>query len=83
VGVALQFLGFGEAVRNGMPNRYNGELTGGRDLTKAEADVYDSALTVLLEYFNDRDVSEAAQFILGPPPEQPPPPKPSEIYRPK
>ena len=47
---ALQFLRFTEEIA--APKNYGGSPEAGRDLTRTELEVKDSALTVLLEYFN-------------------------------
>lgn len=57
VQAAMQFIHFCEEVRRGPcgPIMTAGDSPsgGGRELSKAEADVYDSALTTLLEFFNE------------------------------
>jgi hypothetical protein len=47
---ALQFLRYTEEIKQ--PNSFGVASEAGRDLTKTEFEVKDSALTVLLEYFN-------------------------------
>ncbi len=47
---ALRFLSFTEEIT--APKNYGGPPEEGRTLTKTEFEVKDSALTVLLEYFN-------------------------------
>ena len=47
---ALQFLRFAEEIQR--PQSFDGSSHTGRDLTKTEFEVKDSALTMLLEYFN-------------------------------
>jgi len=47
---ALQFLQFSEDVVS--PKNYSGPPVNGRNLSRTELEVKDSALTVLLEYFN-------------------------------
>lgn len=47
---ALQFLRFTEEIA--APKNYGGPPETGRDLSRTELEVKDSALTVLLEYFN-------------------------------
>lgn len=47
---ALQFLRFAEELQH--PHSFDSTPAKGRDLTKTEFEVKDSALTVLLEYFN-------------------------------
>ena len=50
---AMEFLRFGHQIQTGESYEMGGSaVPGGRGLTKPEADVYDSALTVMLEYFN-------------------------------
>lgn len=50
IDAALQFLCFTEEIVT--PTNYGGGPAAGRNLTKTEFEVKDSALTVLLEYFN-------------------------------
>jgi hypothetical protein len=50
VEAALQFLRFAEEIRQ--PLGYDANPRKGRELSKTEAEVHDSALTVLLDYFN-------------------------------
>jgi hypothetical protein len=47
---ALQFLRFTEEIQH--PHSFDSTPGQGRDLTRTELEVKDSALTVLLEYFN-------------------------------
>lgn len=47
---ALQFLRFTEEIQR--PHSFDSTPGQGRDLSKTEFEVKDSALTVLLEYFN-------------------------------
>lgn len=47
---ALQFLRFAEEIV--APKNYSGPPVNGRNLSRSELEVKDSALTVLLEYFN-------------------------------
>ena len=47
---ALQYLRFAEEIQR--PQSFDGSSHTGRDLTKTEFEVKDSALTMLLEYFN-------------------------------
>ena len=46
----MQFLRFSRTIED--PACYDGQSHAGRSLTRQEAEVYDSALTILLEYFN-------------------------------
>lgn len=50
IDAALQFLRFSEEIAT--PTNYGGGPAAGRNLSKTEFEVKDSALTVLLEYFN-------------------------------
>lgn len=50
VEAALQFLRFAEEIRQ--PHGFDATLRKGRELSPTEAEVHDSALTVLLDYFN-------------------------------
>lgn len=50
VEAALQFLRHSEEIQQ--PSRFSGGTAQGRNLTKTEFEVKDSALVVLLEYFN-------------------------------
>jgi hypothetical protein len=47
---ALQFLRFTEEIQH--PHSFDSTPRQGRDLNRTELEVKDSALTVLLEYFN-------------------------------
>lgn len=67
VGMAMQFVGWAENIRQGPPNRFNGEPTSGRQLSQPEVEVYDSALKVLLDYFTGQALPSSSQFISSTP----------------
>lgn len=50
VEAALQFLRLAEEIRQ--PRGFDTTMRKGRELSQTEAEVHDSALTVLLDYFN-------------------------------
>ncbi len=61
---ALQFLRFSEEIAT--PTNYGGGPAAGRNLSKTEFEVKDSALTVLLEYFNQPIPSAEYREIPSP-----------------
>jgi hypothetical protein len=60
---ALQFLRFAEEIRS--PKNYSSPSVKGRKLSKTEFEVMDSALTLLLEYFNQPPPVAAMQRSNG------------------
>jgi hypothetical protein len=62
---ALRFLHFTEEIV--APKNYSGPPVSGRDLTKTEFEVKDSALTVLLEYFNQPVPTADHRHKVNPP----------------
>lgn len=73
VGMAFNYIGCCEAMRIGVPNKFNGEPSGGRELTLREQVVYDAALSVLLEFFDGENDTSFSPAPFGPQP----PPEPS------
>lgn len=64
---AMHFLQFAEGARSGRSCGVSSEFSTSRELSKSEAEVYDSALTTLLEYFNEPGVGQPAQQGDEPP----------------
>lgn len=74
---AMQFLHFAQGCTAPSQSPYGGEAQPGRELTKMEAEVYDSALVAMLEYFNVGTVSEPRPQPPGiHPPDDPREPSP-------
>jgi hypothetical protein len=78
VQAAFQYLHFAEMIRN---QQNCGSMAGdspreGRDLTKTEAEVYDSALTTLLNYFNEPNFGKPQ---MGKPPTDEGPEQPEKV----
>ena len=62
---ALQFLRFTEEIQH--PHSFDSMPRQGRDLTRTELEVKDSALTVLLEYFNHPVPAPEQRHAANPP----------------
>ena len=66
INAAFQYLHFAQGIQNVVTMSGSTE---GRELTKAEAEVYDSALTVLLQYFNEPNFGRPSMMQVEPPEE--------------
>ena len=83
---AMDFIRFCDSVQSGYsapvsPFDPPGQGTGGRKLTKMENEVYESALTCVLAYFEDVDFSQLIEMEeKEPPSDEQPPQTPANVF---